>query len=337
MVNKTALLKAFAILVLPLFVVTVSFNILAGLPDTGSFVFLSTTAALSDRFTTQITPAAFTFSIWGLIYIWQLLWIIYALTLLCRRTDSGDPLFLNPILLTSAFYGVYILNLVLNVFWLFMFDRELIGISFVALAGISVTLYISLGLSYLAMYRNRFLLSNQRRTVDIVLISVFVHNGLALYAAWTTVATFINMAIVITYQSLPPIDQGTSSTIALGFLAAVIIVYVVIDLTVFDKYTRYTFSPYPVVIWALVGIVVARSNLLDVNTIFTFVLLALTGVAFLLKIALAIYRALKQPLFPPPGSEADETKVEVGPVGEELEKVTTPVEPLPTENGADHE
>ncbi|XP_071103423.1 uncharacterized protein [Haliotis cracherodii] len=336
MVNKTTLLQAFAILVLPVFLVTVIFNILAGLPDTGAFVFLTTTTAISDRFISQITPVGFTFIIWGLVYVWQLVWIIYELTLLCRKSASGEPLFLKPILLTTAFFGIYILSLVLNVFWLFMFDRELIGLAFVTLAGISVTLYICLGLSYLAMYKNRFILSNQSRRVDIVLISIFVHNGLALYAAWTTVATFINMAIVITYQSLPPIDPGTASTIALGFLAAVIIIYVAVDLSVFDKYTRYTFTPYPVVIWAFVGIIARGYNLLDANTIFVLVLLALTVVAFLVKIALAIYRAMTQPLFPPPGSGPDETKGEEVTPEEDMEKATSTVEPSVTANEVEH-
>ncbi len=35
---------------------------------------------------TQITPAGYTFGIWGVIYICQIAWLVYGWTFLCRKT-----------------------------------------------------------------------------------------------------------------------------------------------------------------------------------------------------------------------------------------------------------
>ena len=45
----------------------------------------SDTGNISDVYSTQITPAGWAFSIWGVIYTWQALWLLYAWTFVFRE------------------------------------------------------------------------------------------------------------------------------------------------------------------------------------------------------------------------------------------------------------
>ncbi len=55
----------------------------------------------------------------------QALWLIYGLTLLCRRNPTtGDCLFDSPSYMPPAIYLVMILNFGLNIGWLLLWDRE---------------------------------------------------------------------------------------------------------------------------------------------------------------------------------------------------------------------
>ena len=52
-------------------------------------LFKNNTGDISDKFYLNITPASWTFSIWGFIFTWQLLWIIYTLSTICRTNTDG--------------------------------------------------------------------------------------------------------------------------------------------------------------------------------------------------------------------------------------------------------
>ncbi|KFU96909.1 hypothetical protein N339_10004, partial [Pterocles gutturalis] len=40
---------------------------------------------ISAKYDTDFTPAGWTFLIWNVIYVWQLAWLLYALSGICRR------------------------------------------------------------------------------------------------------------------------------------------------------------------------------------------------------------------------------------------------------------
>ena len=59
-----------------LYVLAVIFNALSGIG--GFSIFKSTVADLSDKYLLDITPAGWAFSIWGLIYIWIGLSLVFS-------------------------------------------------------------------------------------------------------------------------------------------------------------------------------------------------------------------------------------------------------------------
>nr|KAG5693439.1 hypothetical protein BaRGS_022326 [Batillaria attramentaria] len=252
-------------------------------------LFKNTVSDQSDKYYLEITPAGWTFSIWGFIYVWQALWCLYSLILLCRRTDSG-PAYLCPVVLSPALFVFYMLANACNIAWLFLFDRDVIEGAFVSLLLIAVFLIVTMAVSYRTLDAASPALVDQKRTVDIWLVRVLVHNGLGIYATWTSIASLLNMAMVIRYRSDPVISNTDACSVALGVLTAEILVFVATDLILLDRYSRYTITPYIVVVVALVGSMAKNWDAGARNSIFTAVLLGIGSAGLVLKLVMMIYR-----------------------------------------------
>ena len=59
---------------------------MASLPQANFLGFDRTWFLILSNKTTQITPNQWTFAIWGVIYLWQAIWMVYALSFLFRPT-----------------------------------------------------------------------------------------------------------------------------------------------------------------------------------------------------------------------------------------------------------
>ena len=104
-----------------------------------------------------------------------------------------------------------------------------------------------------------------------------------------------------------------ASTGILALVLVIIIVYFVLDSFVFEKYTRYTFTVFPVFILALSGLVgkLRYDNGSTQNIIFTSVVLAVAVCLFLVRIALFIYRLIKRKAVVVDNMESTEMKEKV--------------------------
>ncbi|XP_076437398.1 uncharacterized protein LOC143276658 [Babylonia areolata] len=261
-------------------------------------VFLHNISNQSAKYYLEITPASWTFSIWGFIFTWQGLWVVYSLVLLCRRSADGSPAYLSPLIVSPATVVLYMLANACTIAWLFLFDRDIIEAAFVALLGIPVSLIISLALNYRTLDVAAPSLAQQRRTADIWLVRIFIHNGLAIYATWTSIATLLNMAMVIRYRSDPVIGDQTAGTVALAVLSVEILVFFTADLFFLDRYSRYTITPYIVVVVALIGSIVKNWEAGAVNSIFTAVLLAVGAAGLVIKVIMCVYRHVRWAPYP---------------------------------------
>ncbi|MDN6626410.1 MAG: tryptophan-rich sensory protein [Pisciglobus halotolerans] len=124
---------------------------------------------MSDKYMTPITPAPFTFSIWGIIY--TLLFVSIILMILNRNNhgykrtiDRLSPLFW----LSSAF----------NIGWIITFLYDQILISSIFIAAFTVTL----------IQMNRILLEVNDDRKNTLALSFGLYNG------WLLIATIINIA-----------------------------------------------------------------------------------------------------------------------------------------------
>ncbi|XP_033631182.1 uncharacterized protein LOC117293078 [Asterias rubens] len=284
---------AMAILVCLLFVLTLIVNGLAGSIGITWGWFLNSTGDISDYYFLEITPAGWTFSIWGIIYTWQVLFVLYFMISMCVRNSQG-PLYLSPVVITPLMLGTYALNLGLNTSWLFLWDRQLMPVALVVIALLPFTLWMALTINHRLVDQSGYELKHHHRG-NLFAIRAIVQNGLAFYATWVTIATLLNFAIVLTYWA--NVDMSVACTVSLSILLVEVLIYSVLENIVLERYLRYTYGVWLVVIFALCGSLAQNWDATSRNSIYSVVLLGLAAVLFLLKIVLSIWRAFKRPLY----------------------------------------
>jgi benzodiazapine receptor len=154
------------------FAVTIIVNGLAGSTTVLGGV---TSAQVSDNYPTLITPAGFTFAIWGIIYTLLLLFTVYQLL-----PKNRDKPFLSQI---GVLFG---LSSAFNVCWLFLWHYNYITYSLVLM----LALLASLILVYLRLGIGKTAVSLKEMT--------FVHLPFSVYLGWISIATIANVSVALT-------------------------------------------------------------------------------------------------------------------------------------------
>lgn len=268
------------------YIVALIINALAG-PGKGPFQ--HSTGNVSDRYQTEITPAGWTFSIWGVIYSWLFLMNIYFLSWLCRGLYS------SPAILPSVFFVSWIINLILNCSWLVLWDRELMIAALIVLALIAFTNYLLIYFSCVGLRAHGSWLK-QHHPKDLFCIIVLVQNGIATYATWTTIATLLNFTVVLNMASVSATNAATAS---LCILLLEVIIWFSVENFLIEKHVRYILSVYPVIIYALSGSLSKHydSTAPGRNAVFSVVLLVLACNVFVVRLTLVVWRHRTRPLF----------------------------------------
>lgn len=257
-------------------------------------IFKSTQVNLSAKYDTAITPAGWTFSIWGVIYAWQALHLIYGFILLWRKTSQQDYIYIVPNPIGTKFYIAYTFSCLFNIGWIFTFDRELLIVSLIFLIAIALSLYTSVILAARQLYLSGAEMEKLKLTKDIWFVRMFVHNGVAFYCAWTNVASLLNVCIVLHYVN--GVDRGTCAWIAAVTLTVIVFIVFVLEVFVFDKYVRYIFSHYITLVVALSGILYQNySPDLPYENYVIFVL-AFAAALGIIKVVAMIVRARRRPI-----------------------------------------
>ncbi|XP_014340885.1 uncharacterized protein LOC106702621 [Latimeria chalumnae] len=277
------------------FLAVVLFNILAATAAIDG-LFLTTPGNISDKYQLEITPDRWTFSIWSIIYIWNGLWLVYTLSTLCRRNSLG-LVYCTPDVHPPEFYVIWIINSALNVSWLFLWDRKYIIAALAFIALISFTSCVMMILSYRNCYKHGAWLSHNS-PADLWLVRLLVHNGIAMYATWTSIATFLHFGIVLKYEA--KVEDSLVSTAVLCILLFELLLWFMLENLVFEEYTRYTFTVYPVVIVALTGCYTKNYNVdaPSTNNVFIVVLLGISSALCAVRLIVICFCHKMRPLFP---------------------------------------
>lgn len=274
------------------FIVTMVFTVLA---STGITPFLQKTSTISDMYTTEITPDGWTFAIWGIIYAFMAAILVYVLSGFFRKNAYGY-VYCSPAVLPRGFFAIWCLNLSLNIGWLFLWDRSLMIPALIFLIFIAITNYIMIAFSCLGLHSYGAWLRKYHK-VDLYLTQVLVQNGIAIYATWTTIASLVNLNIVLANEA--KMSQSGASTTALSILAVFVFTWYVLENWVLERHVRYILSIYPTVIWAVTGVFSKNYNAAapSHNNIVTAALLFVGCSLCAVKIAVVIWRHRKFPLY----------------------------------------
>lgn len=183
-------LNTLLFIIMALFNAAASTNLIKGL-------FQNTTNVISDGAEVSITPAGWTFSTWGIIYAWQILWLLFNVVLIFVKDKNNQPLYRSPVVLSFWFHLFISANFILNIVWLFIWSNKDLTGAFLVLFFMTAVLYVAIVISHKNIYDAEEELQSSKWV--IWLYRILVNNGLAFYATWISVATTVNLAIAITY------------------------------------------------------------------------------------------------------------------------------------------
>jgi hypothetical protein len=222
--GKSLLLQAINIVA---FVCTLAVNALAG-----STTLLNgrTSGMVSDLYPTFITPAGFTFAIWGIIY--ALLFVFTVFQVLPKNREK-------PFLFQVSF--LFALAAVLNISWLFLWHYDFLVFSVVlifALLATLIAIYLRLGIGKSAV-------SSKER--------LCVHLPFSVYLGWITVASIANVAVTLTAVGWDGWGVEPSTWAVLVICVALLITFAVLV-------TRRDVAYGLVIVWALAGILVKQAG-----------------------------------------------------------------------------
>lgn len=188
-----------------------------------------TTAQVSDAYPNLFTPAGYVFSIWFIIYLQALIFLIYQ-----ARTSQRTEPYLQEI---NVFYFI---GGLLNIAWIFTFHYSF-GVPTLYLASVAILLlfYIILLFAYLRLGVG---IKETPRNHKLA-----IHLHFSVYLGWLSLASIaaIASALNILIPSLP-IDIQALWTVA--------VLVIVLLLTFLMVYLRKDFAFALVVIWASIGI-----------------------------------------------------------------------------------
>lgn len=257
-------------------------------------IFVSATGNQTTKYGLSIMPAGWTFTIWTVIYGWLLMAHLYSLVLLCRRNAVG-PAYLSPPILNTAFLVTYTLNLLFNVVWLFLWDRDLIIYASGFMWAVCVTSWIATGIIHGTLGGHGPWMAAHAK-VDMWFIRIFWHNGLAMYATWTTITALLNLAMVLKHEL--NIDEQLIVYIVMGVISGIMLIWFIIENTALDRWMRYTVSQYAVIVVAMVGVYHKGYEASNMETgYFMVTLLGVSVFCFVARLGLVILRACKSPLY----------------------------------------
>jgi translocator protein len=252
------------LLVATSFVFAIAINVAASvLPLNGV-----TTAQVADQWRVFVQPAGYVFSIWGLIYLGQLAFVVHSL----RASQVADPLLrrigLLPVVVAT-----------LNGMWVFAWHWEV----YPATLAIMVALLVSL----IVLYRRAGFERTARpdglslRSADRWLVQV----PFSTYLGWITVATIANVAIVGQWAGVPTFGIAPELV-----AAAVLAVGLGIAVTVMLRSADIAYGA--VIVWAYAGVVVKEAGVAPVAAV---ALVSAVAVSVLIAASVARRLPLSRP------------------------------------------
>lgn len=184
---------------------------------------------VSDKYSTLITPAGYAFSIWGLIYITLGIYVYHQ----AFRADPEQSVY-------DSIALPLVLNLLANSLWVIAFQFEFIALSAVLMLVILATL-IQISIVWV---NDRTLPRSRKARLRI---------PFSLYLGWISVATIVNLSVVVKYTGWETLGLGEPTWVA-------IMTGVGAGLALFVMIATRDIIFSLVIIWAYVAIAVAQND-----------------------------------------------------------------------------
>lgn len=219
-----------------------------------------TTEEISDSIPTLFTPAGYVFSIWGLIYLGLLAFAWYQ----SRSQEQGESV-------VERIGYWFVASCAFNSIWIVLWHYLQISLSLVAMLG----LLVSLIAIYLRLDIGRRPVSASERR--------WVHLPFSIYLGWISVATIANVSAVLYTLGW---NGGPLSPEA--WTAIMVIVAAVLGIVMILLRNEVAFPL--VLVWALIGIAVARASIWSLA-----ITAGIAAVVLVAVLVIAQFRGGRQP------------------------------------------
>ena len=266
---------------------------LSSLPNADQFGFLDTTAEVfngSQRTQIFLLDGHLQYA-WGVIFPWQIILMLYAWSFVFRPSTPRTISWIALLLYTGTNVS--------GTIWAYVFNNGYLGISFpflfMMIVGVHGGCYIAVETVHLYKLTPR-LLKECKYKIDLWITRMLVVNGMCIYATWLTVANMVQFASIIQYDA--GADGVTAGSISLWILSVIVLSYFALENTVLDRFTRFIYIIYPVLIWSLIGVVAENWGQYEViiNPLISLFLLVLAIILLVARIIMVTLFAKYRPL-----------------------------------------
>jgi benzodiazapine receptor len=233
--------------------------IINGLAGSTTLIGGQDTAQVSDNNFTLITPAGYTFAIWGVIYTLLGLFVIYQ----ALPSDKSKT--------TEKVGWFFILSCIANIFWLFLWQFEFLTVSVVLM----FLLFASLLKAYLNLGISKSSISWRER--------IAVQAPFSVYFGWITIASIANVAAALVSVGWNGLGLSAETWGILVILIALLITTLVVI-------TRRDVAYGLVIVWALIGISSNQSGNQNI-TLLTQISAVVVAAVIVVTIILQIFKS----------------------------------------------
>ena len=138
--------------------------------------------------------------------------------------------------------GTLSLNFVLNLTWIFVWDRSIHDVNLTILAAvilfsIAITNIAVIAFTVRNLYKHQHEFQKGGPLFWWGVLYKFILNGLAIYTTWTVIASLINLATALVFAG--GVDQREACLASLSLLVIFHCTWFVLENFVFDRYVRY--------------------------------------------------------------------------------------------------
>ncbi len=199
------------------------------------------TRQLSSLYPTLFVPAGFTFSIWILIYLLLLGFVVMQIMDLYEKRPQWFTEIIGP---------WFIISSLANIAWVFAWHHQYVFLSLI----IMIILLISLIVIMNKITAKRFCVINQRTRVKQCVwcdFKILIYAPISIYLGWVSIATIANIAIV-----LHAMEWGMRGLSKVFWTIVVILFATGLGLTAIYKKSNVPFAF--VIVWAFYGIYAKR-------------------------------------------------------------------------------
>ncbi len=228
--NSAGSKKGIAILNILAFILVLVFNTLAVvLPLNGK-----STGQLSDQYPNLFTPAGLTFSIWSVIYLFLLGFIIFQCVVLFKKSHPSRAKILN-------ISGPFVINCLANASWIVAWHYEQVAVS--------VVIMLVILFSLVTIHERLHLALPLKPPVEKFLIDV----PFSLYLGWISIATIANITALL-------VDMHWNGAGIAPYLWTVVLISIGTLLNMYLVNFKNNAAFGLVGIWAFIGIIIKRQS-----------------------------------------------------------------------------